>query len=34
MEIQFKNVSFEDFQEKLEFIEKNKEEIKKIWEEL
>ena len=34
MEIQFKNFSFEDFQKKLEFIEKNKEEIKKIWESL
>lgn len=34
VEIQFKNTSFEDFQGKLEFIEKNKEEIKKIWEEI
>uniref|UniRef100_A0A7V4N344 ParB-like N-terminal domain-containing protein n=1 Tax=Thermodesulfobacterium geofontis TaxID=1295609 RepID=A0A7V4N344_9BACT len=34
IEIQFKNISFEDFQKKLEFIEKNKEEIKKIWEDL
>lgn len=34
VEIQFKNISFEDFQKKWEFIEKNKEEIKKIWEEI
>jgi len=34
IEIQLKIFSFEDFQKKWEFIEKNKEELKKIWEEI